>query len=286
MADKPSRGLVFYGDGLIQFVTPSHTYLHEFASRGICGFLSLPQAPPAESKEERVVREFAVLLDAYESYISRSGKDSSTSSVPTISERFMGLKAAVLTNDSAVKSFAEFLGFTGVQFDDLSTNSLLRLLGFQDEKVLETSDFDLVFVHIGSKDVELINGFIGGVMQAVQYGSDISSRLHLSVVMSYGAVSENDDSLLNFSLQEEVTPDVSMLVPRQSYTISKESAYKARHHCPMLIAQWQEAVTRTDTAESFSFKEFKENGANLAIPADRFLHEVAFKLWKAPKYGA
>ncbi|ONK74521.1 uncharacterized protein A4U43_C03F7230 [Asparagus officinalis] len=27
-------------------------------------------------------------------------------------------------------------------------------------------------------------------------------------------------------------------------------------------------------------------GVNLAILADRFLHEVAFKLWKAPKYGA
>ncbi|KAL5724952.1 hypothetical protein ACHQM5_008152 [Ranunculus cassubicifolius] len=286
MADKPSRGLVFYGDGLMQFVTPSHTCLHELASRGTCGFLSLPQSPPAESKEERVVRELSVLLDAYESYISRGGKDSSLSSVPSISERFMGLKAAVFTNDSAVKSFAEFLGFTTLQFDDLSTNNLLKLLGFQDGKVLETSDFDLVFLHVGSKDLELINGFVGGVMQAVQSGSEISSRLHLSVVMSYGAVSENDDSLLSLSLQGEIMPDVSMLVPRQSYTISKLSAYKARHHCPMLIAQWQDAVTRKDMAKSFTFNEFKENGANLAIPADRFLHEVAFKLWKAPKYGA
>jgi len=38
--------------------------------------------------------------------------------------------------------------------------------------------------------------------------------------------------------------------------------------------------------EAFSFKDFKEHGGNLVIPADRFLHEVAFKVWKAPKYGA
>lgn len=30
----------------------------------------------------------------------------------------------------------------------------------------------------------------------------------------------------------------------------------------------------------------KQHGGNLTIPADRFLHEIAFKLWKAPKYGA
>lgn len=31
-----------------------------------------------------------------------------------------------------------------------------------------------------------------------------------------------------------------------------------RHHFPMLIAQWQEAVTRRDMAELFSFEDFKE----------------------------
>ena len=31
-----------------------------------------------------------------------------------------------------------------------------------------------------------------------------------------------------------------------------------RHHCPILIAQWQYAVTRKDMVEAFSFKDFKE----------------------------
>lgn len=29
-----------------------------------------------------------------------------------------------------------------------------------------------------------------------------------------------------------------------------------------------------------------QRSGNLTIPADRLLHEIAFKLWKAPKYGA
>ncbi|KAK2979356.1 hypothetical protein RJ640_002762 [Escallonia rubra] len=48
MADKPSRGLVLYGDGLARFVNPTHTHLHSLASRASCGFLSLPHAPPAD----------------------------------------------------------------------------------------------------------------------------------------------------------------------------------------------------------------------------------------------
>lgn len=49
MADKPSRGLVLYGDGLARFIEPSHPHLHSLASKANCGFLSLPNAPPSGS---------------------------------------------------------------------------------------------------------------------------------------------------------------------------------------------------------------------------------------------
>lgn len=286
MADKPSRGLVLYGDGLMKSVTPSHTHLHELASRGTCGFLSLHQSPPSEVDEQRVVRELAQLLDSHEFCIPRSGSEHL---VPNLSERFMGLRAAIYTNDSNVASFAGLLGFTVIQLDDLlEVSGLLKLLGFEGGKPFETCEFDLLFVHIdGSRDeVELMNGLVSGILEIAKLGSEISSRLHLSVVMSYGTLAEDEDSLLNFTLVEETTPDVSLLLPRQTYTISGKDSVNIRHHCPMLIAQWQDAVTRKDLAERFSFQEFKENGANLAIPANRFLHELAFKMWKAPKYGA
>lgn len=47
MADKPSRALVLYGDGLARFLNPSHTHLHSLASLASCGFLALPHYPPS-----------------------------------------------------------------------------------------------------------------------------------------------------------------------------------------------------------------------------------------------
>ncbi|KAK4401219.1 hypothetical protein Sango_1228000 [Sesamum angolense] len=134
MADKPSRALVLYGDGLARFISPAQTHLHSFASRACCGFLALPHSPPSAS-----------------------------------------------------------------------FNALQDPKGIGEDKSEEKRAFP--------------------------------------------------------TLEE-------------------------RHYCPMLLAQYQKAVTRVDTVESFTFRDIIENGGNLVIPADRVLHEVAFKLWKAPKYGA
>ncbi|KAJ6698125.1 hypothetical protein OIU79_011623 [Salix purpurea] len=276
MADKASRGLVIYGDGLASFINPSHAHLHSLASKAFCGFLSLPNAPPSESEDERIVREFAYLLDACEAY---QNVNSQNTSIPTISERFMGMKAAIITNNPGLKSFG----------------------GKLEGKTLETSQFDLVFVHVGAGervngegqktiaiDVEYIDALVDGIMRIAQPGSEIGSRLHLSLVMSFGYVTEGDGRDLSIlTSKDEMDPALSKLFPRQSYTMKGEKPRNdVRYHCPLLIAQWQYAVTRVDMADTFSFKDFKERGGNLVIPADRFLHEVAFKLWKAPKYGA
>ncbi|KAL5987763.1 hypothetical protein ACLOJK_035516 [Asimina triloba] len=304
--------------------------------------------------------DLAQLLDAYEVYIARHaprivsyivsvfqkgehtdanldfGKDLKMQS---LSDRFMGLKAGIFSTCSSVESFGRSLGFSVLQFAELVkkdkqavhdgvsiASELLRLLGFSRGVVLEKSDFDLLFVHIGATekendmkdevcniDIEWINSLVGGVMQIAQPGSVLASRLHFSVVMSYevDANAEDDDSLTLVS-EKETSFHVPLLFPQQSYTrkggkllndircveqffeylnqislwIVHNSFVVNRHHHPMLVAQWQEAVTRRDLAQTFSFNEFKEKGCNLAIPAERFLHEVAFKLWKAPKYGA
>ncbi|XP_077231848.1 uncharacterized protein LOC143864869 [Tasmannia lanceolata] len=315
MADKPSRALIIYGDGFVPLISPSHSNLHSFASQSSCGFLSLRESPPQESEDERVVREFAQLLDAYDAYNKVKGEHANMESqkyllVTTISERFMGLRAAIFTTCASVENFGRNLGFSILDFDQLTKNNhsyndprevsdpfstaceLLRSLGFQGDEILEKSDFDLVFVHIGAgekatslkdrvnnTDIEWVNTLVGAIMQIAQPGSPIASR---------GAVPENEDhtsSILNS--QKGINSDLSVLCPHQSYAMKEgKLLHNIRHHHPMLVAQWQEAVTRKDMAMAFSFKEFDERGANLAILADRFLHEVAFKLWKAPKYGA
>ncbi|KAL5769069.1 hypothetical protein ACOSP7_015625 [Xanthoceras sorbifolium] len=318
MADKPSKALVVYGDGLARFIDASHTHLHSLASLGSSGFLSLPNAPPSESEDDRVVREFAVLLDSHQYTIEEPTTElesQKTSLVQTLSDRFMGMSAALVTNNSRLKFLGGKLGLTTLQLNELIETSdtlsglpldvvatgLLKLLGFQGGKIAESSQFDLVFVHVGAgekmngekdnafaNDTEYINALVGSILQITQPGSEVDSRLHLSVVMSYGHVMEADKSNLSILIPKDVkNSDLLKLVPRQSYTMKGENPRNdVRHHCPMLISQWQSAVSRKDMAETFSFKDFKEWGGNLVIPADRFLHEVAFKLWKAPKYGA
>lgn len=160
--------------------------------------------------------------------------------------RFMGMKAAIVTNNSSLKSFGGKLGFTVMQTDELFKNKhplseplvdavaseSLKLLGFQEGKALEASQFDLVFIHIGAgekekdqmdmivDDIEYINGLVGRIMQTAPPGSEIGSRLHLSLVMGYGAVSKDDDpSLSILDTKYGNNSDLSLLFPRQSYTI-------------------------------------------------------------------
>ncbi|CAL1391626.1 unnamed protein product [Linum trigynum] len=299
MADMPSRALVLYGDGLANFVDSSHVHLHSLASKASCGFLSLPNAPPSETEDERIVREFALLMDSWDA----AYKGTNNASTPSISDRFMEMKAAIVTKNPSLKSFGVKLGFTILPSDEVSSDSmgleLMKLLGFQQGNVVDTNQFDLVFVHMGAgereggdkddfgaKTVAFIDSLVAAIMNAAQPGSAIGSRLHLSLVMSYGSVSEINSAETSVLISNN-DPKLLGLFPRQSYTMRGEQPRPdVRHNGPMLVAQLQYAVTRMDKAQVFAFKDFKEHGGNLVIPADRFLHEVAFKLWKAPKYGA
>ncbi|XP_051151287.1 uncharacterized protein LOC127265513 [Andrographis paniculata] len=313
MADKPSRALVLYGDGLSRSVASHHTHLHSFASRASCGFLALPNSSPSEDEEARVIREFAELMDSngldYNTDLEGLVKDKHEEkcAIPSVSERFMGMKAAMITDSFSLKSFGSKLGFSVLSWNESSDKThspaeiprlvpeLLKLLGFQEGKILDNHQFDLLVVHVRAgeilndlKDIEFVNQFVGALLQREQFIDDIRARLHLSVVTSHGAELEDDHLQYSISdMQRNNNSELSVLFPRQSYTIKGgKPRENIRHHCPMLSAQYQEAVTRKDMVKSFSFKDILENGGSVAIPADRFLHEVAFKLWKAPKYGA
>lgn len=158
------------------------------------------------------------------------------------------MKAALLTNNPSLKSFGAKLGFSVYQVDelvkgrnaDLQVNiealELLKLLGFQEGKVVDNNDFDIVFFHIeaGEKvktheqkviaaDMEYVDALVGGIMHQAPPGSDIGSRLHLSVVMSYGSVLEDDDSKFSVSKSiEDKNSHFSTLLPSQSYTMKGE----------------------------------------------------------------
>ncbi|KAJ1277801.1 hypothetical protein BS78_04G030700 [Paspalum vaginatum] len=328
MADKPSRALVLYAAGHAALLSPSAgstaagSHLDTFASRASCGLLTLrspPASPPTAGAEDdsSTLLELAQLLDVYDHLYH--GKEAAQVDpqelvVPKLSERFMGLRAAMITNCPRVCSFAANLGFQVFQTNDFATqsgsssvtkevgviNRAFGLLGFSDGNVQETSEFDLVFMHVAMEntssklgklgmktDLNRLEKLVGAVMEAAPIGSAIASRIHVSVILSYGSASGNKDQFSILASSTETDSDLNLLRPRQSCTMKAGHALDdVRLHHPILLAQWQEGVTRVDLAKGFSFEEFMKHGGNLAMLAVRFLHEVAFKLWKAPKYGA
>lgn len=163
--------------------------------------------------------------------------------------RFMGMRAALLTNNSSVQYLGSELGVSSLRLDELMktnhlglplvdflTSELLKKLGFQDGKIQDTSEFDLLFVHIGVGDevhgdkdkttldeLKYIDALVGDVLQKTQPGSEIGSRLHLSLLMSYGNVFKDDESCLSVLTSNGVkSSDLSVLFPRQSYTMMGE----------------------------------------------------------------
>ncbi|KAK4755913.1 hypothetical protein SAY87_009670 [Trapa incisa] len=267
MADKPSRALVLFGDGLAPAIRSEHIHLHSLAAKALCGFLSLPYAPPSEIDDERVVREFALLIDAFDpSLISGNLENQEKQSNFLISERFMGMRAALFSDHPSLASFAARLGFTVMGLSK-GGQEVTSYLGFVGGKAPE-SHFDVVFLHAGEGeeldyDIGYLNNLVGNILQEAQCRSEIGSSLHLSVVMSYGKVPA--DLVKDISIPRPRPPCQggsnlsSKLIPRQSYTLRGEDPREnVRHNHPMLVAQWQNAVTRRDAVQSFSFHDFKE----------------------------
>ncbi|KAH9308149.1 hypothetical protein KI387_036060, partial [Taxus chinensis] len=308
MADKPARALVIYGDGIMGALGPCHTHLHALASLGSCGFLALRDVPSNLNEEERVITELAQLLDvhdfcnkekevedSFETVGHSSGHCKEHTSIPTIAERFMGMKAAMVTNSSTANAFGKRVGFSVTELHELcnktgiseesedfpdplsAASELLSMLGLQEDAEEETNKFDLVFLHIGptlnvreaeigdnnaslANALEWINALAGGIIEIIQPGSAVASHVYLALVLSYGSISsdKSDDSSLLIS-SEEISPSLASLFPSQSYTMKGGKLLNdVRHHHPMLAVQHQEAVTRRDGAKIFSFEEFQE----------------------------
>ncbi|XP_078428502.1 rhomboid family protein [Wolffia australiana] len=314
MADKPSRAVVVYGEGFAGMVNQSHAGLHSLASLGSCGFLALRVSPSsAEIQHSREIRELSQLLDAYDSLDALNKELNEIDPNLQVQNRFSGLRAAFFSADSRIVSFGKKLGFRPLDIDELVkkeampaqsaiASELLALLGLSEGKVSENNDVDLVFLHIkagqeirAQKDKiaitagsDFLDGLVSSVMGSAQPGSDVAARFHFSVVLSFDETAEDEggaSSALISPLKKDT--DLSLLQPCQSYCFKGGKRLdNIRHHHPMLVAQLQEGVTRRDMAGEFSFQEFQKRSGNLTILADHFLHEIAFKLWRAPKYGA
>eukprot|EP00850_Spirogloea_muscicola_P009236 SM000051S17596 [mRNA] locus=s51:686419:688779:+ [translate_table: standard] len=140
-----------------------------------------------------------------------------------------------------------------------------------------------------------LDALVAALRAAVAPGSKGEAHLYLVIVLSYGdnwAVQQPGSGGLPGELallptEDAVAPELRHLRPRQSYELKGGAVVQdLRYHHPLLVAYDLEGVTRRDDARCLDVQECRERGGNLSILVDRFLHEIAFKLWRAPKYGA
>lgn len=146
------------------------------------------------------------------------------------------MKAAIITDNSSVKSFGDKTGFTVHLWDSLNANSdsaaesmplapsLLKLLGFEEGKATDNSQFDLVFLHIEASKkindaagIHLLNRLVGELGDSAQSGTEVGLRLLTSVILSYGATLEDDHVKFPVPNPNTKINGFLGLIPRQSY---------------------------------------------------------------------
>ncbi|XP_044355602.1 uncharacterized protein [Triticum aestivum] len=134
------------------------------------------------------------------------------------------------------------------------------LLGFAEGNVQDASEFDLGFVHaamentssklgkLGMKmDLNRLDKLVASIMEAAPLGSAVAARIHVSVILSYGSATANKEhACLILNSSTEIDSDLKLLCPQISLL-----CISCRNHHPMLLAQWQQGVTRSDLAKEF-----------------------------------
>eukprot|EP00249_Psilotum_nudum_P002645 c15771_g1_i3 orf=528-1415(-) len=190
MADAPARALIIYGDGLAPALSSAHSHLHHLANSGVCGFLALRQLPAQVTEGERIVFELAQLLGVHDAYTREarladcfyeiSERADVPKTIPSISERFMGMKAAMVSNVIPAANLGARSGFAVTSLQDIevvnedvkretcfcelksklpnvstTASRLFEMLGLNGTVAKGTSSFELVFLHIGgSSEIE------------------------------------------------------------------------------------------------------------------------------------
>ena len=76
------------------------------------------------------------------------------------------------------------------------------------------------------------------------------------------------------------------LRPRQSWQLREDKPVAIDAGAPILAVQRLPAVVRVDACSALSLAQCAARGGNGAIQAERLIPELAYKLGRAPKYGA
>mmetsp|Transcript_21239 Transcript_21239/g.63938 ORF Transcript_21239/g.63938 Transcript_21239/m.63938 type:complete len:423 (-) Transcript_21239:224-1492(-) len=83
-----------------------------------------------------------------------------------------------------------------------------------------------------------------------------------------------------------VAAGVDHLRPRQSFEVAADATVAVQSSAPLLVVQRLPAAVRVDACQRLSLQQAGSRGGSGAKLAERFMPELAYKLGRAPKYGA
>ena len=77
-----------------------------------------------------------------------------------------------------------------------------------------------------------------------------------------------------------------MLRPQQSWQFSGLDGVAVDEARPVIVAACLRGVTRRDRVDAFRLQDVLARGGQGCILLERLIHEIAYKLARAPKYGS
>ncbi|KAJ7538725.1 hypothetical protein O6H91_11G061000 [Diphasiastrum complanatum] len=275
MADAPARALVIYGDAVLPALTPHHTSIHALAASGCCGFLALRDLQPSVNGAHRVVAELAQLLDVQDLYTieareedckfpSHQATEENAASLcmPSMSDRFMGIKAAMLTNSSSAGALGKRAGFTVSLLEEIDggktsgcskiskmlpdpaflASKLLNLLNFgeatkelQSEK--ETPKYELLLLHV--------------LAQERRRSANMTSSLQTE---SKQVISFNENLTVQLPTSIEVADWLDLLLANVKHLATPGSS-AAKHCYLVLVLGYGTAGCQDNLSEQFPLLE-------------------------------
>jgi hypothetical protein len=74
--------------------------------------------------------------------------------------------------------------------------------------------------------------------------------------------------------------------PKQSWQASGLHTVQVKLAQPLMVASYLRGVTRKDDVEQYLLQDMLDIGGQGCLLVDRIIHEIAYKVGRAPKFGA
>lgn len=184
----------------------------------------------------------------------------------------------VLSDTVAVRRVAEQAGATATALAapaELAAH-VCGLLGLPGAAGVEPGSADLALVHLSGRPQATAEQ-LQALLKQLDAHPDVAPQLYLLLLLGRA-----DPGRAACCETPGLPPPLTHLRPRQSFELAGEAVRQRALLCIHRLG----AVVRRDDARRACAAEFEALGARGSILADDVLAEVAYKLGRAPKFGA